>query len=191
MAQGQMQTSGSGYNRVVLAESSSDWPDIFRSERDGIALSLGISAESIEHFGSTAIPGLIAKPVIDMMVPVERLRDDGRDRTLESSLGYRGVETDFSRRVLFRRDGRSDRPAFHLHLVIAPSWPLKNELLFRDWLMEHPEAVTRYAGLKRRLAVQHGDDVASYTAGKSAFIRDIVQAARAAKGLPAETDWSE
>ena len=175
-------------DRVVLADSAADWPDAFRAERLRLAETLGIPAPSIEHFGSTSIPGLIAKPIIDMMSPVRDLHDVARDRLLESELGYRRVQTDFARRVLFRRDGGA---GFHLHLVLSPDWPLKNELLFRDWLREHPEVVERYADLKRTLASEYGNDVARYTAGKTAFIQRIVTEARAARGLQPETDWSE
>ena len=178
-------------DRVVLAKSAADWPDAFQAERLKVAETLGIPVQSIEHFGSTSIPGLVAKPIIDMMSPVRTLDDPLRDRLLETELGYHRPETDFARRVLFRRDGDAGRPGFHLHLVLDPDWPLKKELLFRDWLRDHPEAVERYADLKRSLASEHGDDVARYTAGKTAFIQGIVTEARAARGLPPETDWSE
>ncbi|MEL7013270.1 MAG: GrpB family protein, partial [Pseudomonadota bacterium] len=151
----------------------------------------GISLDDFDHFGSTAIPNLIAKPIIDMMTPVAHM-DDARRCVLKlQDLGYHRVETDFAKRVLFRRDDGATGLAYHLHFALCPAWPVKNELLFRDWLRDHTDVAAEYAELKRRLAGESHGDVVRYTYGKSAFIRRVICDARAAAGLPAETDWSE
>ena len=176
---------------IYLADSDASWRARFEQERDRLLAVQGSSIADIEHYGSTAIPHLIAKPIIDMMAPVNSLNDGHRRGELYSDLGYKLVKADFSKRVLFRREDAPSGLAYHLHLAVCPDWPVKNELLFRDWLTLHPDAVAEYAALKRRLAQECGGDMQRYTFGKSTFVRRIVSMARDAAGLPPETDWSE
>jgi GrpB-like predicted nucleotidyltransferase (UPF0157 family) len=176
---------------VVLATADPGWPRHFGEERARLASVLGALAGELQHFGSTAVPGLDAKPVIDMMAPVAGLDEAEAFCAPLGAAGYAMIDVGFARRRFFRREPDGAASACHLHLVVCRDWPLKNELLFRDWLIEHPEAARAYAVLKARLAVRFGDDMRGYTEGKSAFIRDTVSAARAARGLPPETDWTE
>ena len=174
-----------------LSDFDPEWGRRFKKERDAVARLLGISPGDFEHFGSTAIPEMIAKPIIDVMTPVVSIDEGHRLGPTLRKIGYRPAKTDFARRVLYRRVDERGAVAFHLHLVVCPAWPIKNELLFRDWLIGNADAAAEYAALKRRLAETCGGDVQRYTMGKTEFIRGVVSKARAALGLPAETDWSE
>lgn len=142
---------------------------------------------AIEHIGSTAVPGLPAKPVIDLMAAADDL-DKVNDTALET-LGYRAAPTDMPERLWYRREDY-DSTAYHLHVVTAASWPTRNERLFRDHLLGHPGDRDRYAALKRELMDRFGTGPA-YTRGKTELIQELTDAARAARGLPSVPVWEE
>jgi GrpB-like predicted nucleotidyltransferase (UPF0157 family) len=146
---------------------------------------------NIEHFGSTAVPGLVAKPIIDILASVVRLTDIADEEKVIFSLGYRDFDAGFARRRFYRKQDVGPGVGANLHIITADRWGTKSERLFRDWLIDHPRTAQRYARLKRELAVRHPDDVEAYTAAKSEFIREVVNLARSARGMEPETDWLE
>jgi len=176
---------------VFLLPSDRSWPARFSLENNRLREVLGPYYLSLEHFGSTAIPSLVAKPVIDMMGCIGKLELAERLRSGLMEAGYLLHDVGFSRRYFFRKEPSGEEPAFHLHLVVCPGWPLKNEILFRDWLVAFPEVAQEYGKLKRDLARLFPDDLPAYTAGKSAFIRSVVNSARVSRGLAEEVDWTE
>lgn len=154
---------------VRVVEPDVDWPRHYEAARHELAMGLGAHAQEIHHIGSTSVPGLPAKPIIDVMVTVEDL---ARVRTWISdlrALGYRFVDhpqnTD---RLVFVR---SAAPAVNLHFVAAGSGELDRHLRFRDRLRADPELRDRYAELKRGLASAYPEQRWLYTESKSAFIR--------------------
>jgi GrpB-like predicted nucleotidyltransferase (UPF0157 family) len=177
--------------RVSIAPPDTSWPENFLCERERLRPFLGHIADELQHYGSTAIAGLSAKPVIDMMAPVGSLdRADELGRGLATA-GYQKIDAGFIKRRFFRRIADNANLAYHLHLVISPGWPLKNELLLRDWLIQHPEVARAYEALKVELATRYGDDMPRYTAEKTSFLRETVNDARLCQGLPIEDDWNE
>lgn len=164
---------------------------IFSQERERLRAFLGSIANELQHYGSTAVPGLRAKPVIDMMAPVASLKDADEFAEHLADAGYRKIDAGFFKRRFFRRKLESMDLAYHLHLVVAPDWPIKNELLLRDWLMQHPDIARKYETLKMELASTYGNDMPRYTDGKTSFLRNIVNEARLSRGLPIEHDWNE
>ena len=142
---------------------------------------------AIEHVGSTAVPGLPAKPVIDLMASVDDL-DEVNTGALDT-LGYRMESTDMPARLFYRREDY-DSTAYHLHVVTAESWPTRNERLLRDHLLAHPADRDRYAALKRELMDKFGPGLA-YTRGKTELIQELTDAARAARGLPSVPVWED
>jgi GrpB-like predicted nucleotidyltransferase (UPF0157 family) len=175
--------------RVSLAPPDISWPAHFSSEREHLRPLLGPIAEDLQHYGSTAIAGLSAKPIIDMMAPVVSLDEADALAPCLATAGYRQIDAGFIKRRFFRRIAAD--LAYHLHLVVSPTWPLKNELLFRDWLIQHPEVARAYEALKVELATMYGDDMPRYTAEKTLFLRRAVNDARLCQGLPIEEDWDE
>jgi GrpB-like predicted nucleotidyltransferase (UPF0157 family) len=176
---------------VSIAPPDTAWPEYFSHERERLRPILGNIADQLQHYGSTAIPGLSAKPIIDMMAHVPSLEHaDTLDRALAAA-EYRKIDAGFFKRRFYRREPRGSRPAYHLHLAVCPAWPVKNELLLRDWLIHHPEVARAYEALKRQLAAAHGDDMPQYTHGKTAFLCSAVNDARLSLGLPIEHDWNE
>ncbi|GID98469.1 GrpB family protein [Amorphoplanes digitatis] len=141
----------------------------------------------IEHVGSTAVPGLPAKPIIDLMASVDHL-DDVNNQTL-ATYGYQAVRSDMPARLFYRREDY-DSTGYHLHVVTAESWPTRNERLLRDHLLAHPADRERYAALKRELMDRYGPGDA-YTQGKTELIQELTDAARAARGLPSVPVWEQ
>jgi len=103
--------------------------------------------------------------------------------------GYQKLDAGFIKRRFFRRNAAN--LAYHLHLVVSPTWPIKNELLLRDWLIQHPEVARAYETLKVELAAIYGDDMPRYTTEKTSFLRRTVNDARLCQGLSIEEDWDE
>lgn len=177
---------------VSLAPPDPTWPLAFAAERERLRPCLdGPIADHLQHYGSTAVPGLSAKPILDMMAPVPSLAHADALQSPLARVGYRLIDAGFVKRRFFRRQPGDTPLACHLHLVVAPSWPLKNELLLRDWLIQHPQVARAYEALKIELALQHPHDMPRYTDGKTAFLRATVNQARLSRGLPLEEDWNE
>ena len=159
---------------VIIADYDPRWPTMFESERTLLTQAIGDTALDIQHIGSTSVPGLAAKPIIDIVIVVANL-DEARERCVEplSDLAYRYVpeyEVVMPERLYF---DRGEPSSHHIHMVEPGSDFWKRHLLFRDYLREHPEVARDYAILKRRLAREHGTDVDGYTEAKSEFIRSI------------------
>lgn len=167
---------------VVIVDYDPNWPRVFEAEKARLQAVTGGLLVSIEHVGSTAVPGLSAKPIIDILAGVRTL-DEGR-RTigpLTEQLGYQYVpefEVDMPYRLYFHRHpAQGDQ--FHLHMVETTSEFYERHLLFRDYLRAHPEAAQAYADLKRRLADEYGSNREGYTDAKTEFVRSIETQARA------------
>ena len=162
--------------RVHLVEYDDGWPERYRIEASRIAGALGPDLVAIEHVGSTAVPGMPAKPVIDILAAVapwtafdamvSSLRDLGYVYTPES-------EADDPGRRVFRKgpEDMSQLRTHHLHVTDAGSDYWMRIVAFRDRLRNAPEDAAAYARLKRRLATRFEHDSRGYTAGKSDFVR--------------------
>lgn len=159
---------------IVIANYDSAWPATFASIRDRIAAVLGDVA--IEHVGSTSVPGLAAKPTIDIDVIVADASRVPLSIERLATIGYahRG-DLGVSGREAFAAP--ADLPRHHLYVVPAGNLALRNHLAVRDALRADPELAERYASLKRELAARFPNDIDAYCAGKSAFIATILEAA--------------
>ena len=152
------------------------WVELFAvAERELRAVLVPFVVE-IEHIGSTAVPGLAAKPVIDIQVGVRTLDDSAEIVAAVESLGYEYVpefEDELPDRRYFRR-WANGRRSHQIHLVERSNtdwWD--RHVRFRDWLRTHHDDRDRYAELKLNLAATHRDDRRAYTGGKSHFVRAI------------------
>ena len=131
----------------------------------------------------------LAKPIIDMMAPVPSLAmADSLEADLQTK-GYNRPENDFTKRRFYQR--QTGGMGFHLHLVVDAKWPIKNELLFRDYLRQDPKVAAEYETLKLHLAEKYPDDRLAYTDGKSEFIRQMIALARQSRSLPPALNWRE
>lgn len=160
---------------IEIVEYDPGWPARFRSERDLIVASLGPAALDVQHIGSTAVPGLSSKPVIDIMVAVASLSDRTGFEPGLVLLGYVNVPHDEDGVRLFFRKGMPR--THHVHVVRHRSWAYWMHLLFRDYLMNHPSAMEEYECLKLVLAQRFRDDREKYLEGKADFIGMAVRRA--------------
>lgn len=166
---------------VEIVQYDPAWPAEYERERDLIADALGNLMVGIEHVGSTAVPGLGAKPIIDMMVGVRSLADGEKCVAPMEGLGYEYKgEFGIPGRLYFRKltDGLRTH---HLHMVEIESDFWQRHLLFRDYLREHPKEGRNYYELKIRLAERFGTDRLGYNEAKTEFIESALARARAAK----------
>ena len=154
------------------------WPREFDAERDRIHAALGSLALRIEHNGSTAVPGLAAKPVIDIQVSVAHLHPIDAYARLLADLGYVHVPHADDARCPFFHRPLTWPHTHHIHVVEAGSEEERRTLAFRDYLRTHPPVAHEYETMKRRLvAVHNGSDADSreaYANAKTAFIDRIL-----------------
>ena len=162
---------------VVVVDHDPEWPRQFERLRDRVARALGPLAERIEHVGSTAVPGLAAKPVIDLDVVVRSPADVGPAIERLATLGYRhqGDLGIAGREAFLWPPGE---PRHHVYVCPATSEALRSHLLFRDYLRSHPAAAERYGAAKRRAAHAFPDDRDGYLEAKRAVVEDILADAR-------------
>jgi len=149
------------------------WPERFEEERARLASAIADQVVGIHHVGSTAVPGLEAKPVIDILVGVRDL-DSSRscfDRLRE--LGYVYAPYRIDEMHWFCKPGPSRR-THHLHLVPVDSARFREELAFRDYLRAHRDVANEYGALKRKLAQEFRTDREAYTAAKTEFVRAVL-----------------
>ena len=172
---------------IEILPYQASWPLDFAAEAAELRSIAPVISE-LEHIGSTAVPGLAAKPVIDIMAAVEALEAVSPVLTSLGRHGYVLVETGMRDRMFLQRPGV---PGVNLHIVTLASWPERNERLMRDALIADPVAAADYAALKRRLADAHGGDMAAYTRAKTDFVQAIIDAARDRLGLPRGPVWEE
>jgi GrpB-like predicted nucleotidyltransferase (UPF0157 family) len=172
--------------RVYLEPCDPRWPEEFARESAAVAGALGDVLFTIHHIGSTAIPGISAKPIIDMLAVVSDIAAlDGRVEKMEA-MGYEAMgEFGMVGRRYFRKDNAAGMRTHQVHAFQIGSPEIQRHLAFRDFMRAHPDCAERYDALKRRLAELHPSDVAAYTDGKDEFI--AAMDARAAAWLRARS----
>jgi GrpB-like predicted nucleotidyltransferase (UPF0157 family) len=159
---------------IAVVPYDETWPASFEAERRLLEPVLEPWLEGrIEHIGSTAVAGLSAKPVIDIMAGVRSLEESGPALELLPALGY--LYAPYRAEVMHWLCKPSpERRTHHLHLVPFESPLWLERLAFRNWLRAHPATAREYEALKHRLATAHPDDREAYTEGKSGFVAEIV-----------------
>jgi len=141
---------------------------------------LGATLVAVHHIGSTSVPGLEAKPIIDLMPLVTSLADLDRDRGPVEALGYRWHgELGIAGRRYCTLEDAGGRRLVQLHFFAGDSPQVRRHIAFRDYLRAHPEAAAAYAAEKRRARDLHPDDTHAYTDEKDAWIRRTEAAALA------------
>jgi len=187
-----METHEQRVQRVVrehIAISPYDpaWPGMFRQEKGHLLSCLDHDlVRRIEHFGSTAVPGLAAKPVIDVLVEVTDLEATKlRVVPVLESQGYEyfwrpthGDDGPPYYAWFIKRDPRTRNRTHHIHMVEGDFREHWDRLLFRDYLIEHPEVAREYENLKYRLASVLAADRVAYTRGKTEFIVKVTEQAK-------------
>ena len=149
------------------------WPAMFEEEAEKLRVVLGPwLAGPIEHIGSTAIPGVAAKPVIDIMAAVRTLDASRPAIAALAPLDYCYFPYQADRKHWFCKPSPAVR-THHLHLIPLDSPDWRRPIAFRNYLRAHPDVAAEYEALKRELAVRFRHDREAYTGAKSPFIDDI------------------
>lgn len=154
--------------RIVIGEYDPGWPARFELERDRVTAALGATALRIEHIGSTAVPGLAAKPIIDVIVTVEDPESDAIAPALEGA-GYELRVREPGHRM-FRTPARDA----HVHVWRDGDPEVARYLRFRDRLRDAPEDRAAYERLKRELAAHDWGDMNEYAEAKGELIEAII-----------------
>lgn len=161
---------------IVLIPYSPDWPAQFHAIREELLTVFAPTAVTIEHIGSTSVPGLSAKPVIDVLLGARSLADIELKIKPLSEIGYSYVpkyEVEIpTRRYFVKASATSLR--VHLHVVELGSRIWQEHLAFRDRLRADASLRSQYQALKLRLAEEFADDKSAYTAAKGPFIQSVL-----------------
>lgn len=162
-------------DKIEIVVYDDRWPGIFELERQAISEAMGGINFSIEHIGSTAVPGLYAKPIIDIMVSVDVLEDVREYNDIMRGLEYHNVPVDDDVERIFYVKGMPR--THHLHIVPKGTWSHWKHILFRDFLRSHPEERERYGDLKRESARRFPYDRQAYVDSKEEIIEMILMGA--------------
>ena len=172
---------------IAIGPYDASWAESFRRESEHLRSCLPAELVGrIEHFGSTAVPGLAAKPIVDMLVEVSDLQAT-RERIapILESQGYdyfwrptHGDDGPPFYAWFIKREPRTRARTHHIHMVESHFSDHWDRLLFRDYLREHPEVARQYVDLKLRLASALAQDRVGYTRGKTEFIAEVTERAR-------------
>lgn len=164
-----------GTVKVRLTEHNENWVRMFAEEAQLLRGLFGDQIIRFEHFGSTSVPGLRAKPVIDMMCIVKDIEKIDEFDEQMNSLGYDVAgEWGIPGRRLFRKGG--ENRTHHIHVYQSDNPEIERHLIFRDYLRTHPEEVERYGKLKEELARRY-DDTSLYSKAKKPFVQEMEQRA--------------
>jgi GrpB-like predicted nucleotidyltransferase (UPF0157 family) len=164
--------------RIRVVSPDERWPDRFAAESAALASAFGGRATEIHHVGSTSIPGLPAKPIIDILVVVDDIGQVDVLNPVLIALGYEPQgEYGIPGRRFFTKGGDVKR-SHQVHVFQHDHPEVSAMLDFRDYLRSHPSQAAEYGRLKERVAVLCGDDIRAYNAGKDAFVKELIRQAR-------------
>ena len=183
---------------LTIADYDPRWPALYTEERERIVAAIGSWVADIQHVGSTAVPGLAAKPIIDIMVAIQREDEMLCCITPLVKSGYECMgEYGIPGRIFFRKLTDTPEPGqmhagvartHHLHMFPAGHLDWDRHVAFRDYLRSHLDTLRDYETLKRDLASQFPTDMEAYTDAKTDFIRGIEKAALARSPSPSSQE---
>jgi GrpB-like predicted nucleotidyltransferase (UPF0157 family) len=159
---------------VVVVDYDPHWQRMFEDERARILTVLGSRVAAIEHIGSTAVVGLGAKPIADIMIGLRALADTEPCISRLTSIGYNYRPEN---EHMFPERRFLDRPSYHLHMVEVSSDFWRRHIMFRDYLRIRPEKARQYLELKKELASKYQVDREGYTDAKTRFIAAALEEA--------------
>jgi GrpB-like predicted nucleotidyltransferase (UPF0157 family) len=162
---------------VIIYPYNTGYPAIYLEERRLIAESVGPLLLSIEHFGSTSVPGLPGKDIVDILAGVSGRGAADECLRLLQPLGYVDVTPEDSDEWFYCLGKRLPGAYCHLHLVLEGGRFQREQIAFRNYLRTHSETAHEYAELKSRMAEEHRNDRAAYTDSKTAFIKSALRKA--------------
>lgn len=175
-------------SKVRLVSYNPEWRQLFENESRCLQIALGTFCQEVYHIGSTAIPGMMAKPVIDIMLSIDNLDNINSIEQKLIQLNYAPIRRQIIPHVSFFTKRQQQEITYHLHLHETGSPQIKRHVHFRDYIIQHPKDAQDYAKLKDALAKEFSNDIYSYVAGKNRFVQQID--AKAKKWLQKKQDFS-
>jgi GrpB-like predicted nucleotidyltransferase (UPF0157 family) len=160
--------------KVEVTLHNPKWREAFEVESKSVADALGENVVAVHHIGSTAIPNIYAKPIIDLLVEVKDIiKVDEKSLAMES-LGYEVMgEFGIPGRRFFRKDDQEHIRTHHIHTFEIASAQVERHLAFRDYMLAHSEEAQKYSELKRELAKKYPQNIDKYINGKDGFIKEM------------------
>lgn len=159
--------------KVSVVPYDVEWPSLFEIEGVRIRSALGSLVLAVQHIGSTAVTGIHAKPIIDMLLVASDVQALDSEDVVMTHLGYQAMgEFGIRGRRYFRKDSLEGTRTHHLHAFQQGDPSIERHLAFRDYMNAHTAAAQSYASLKLRLTAAHSNDNDAYVRGKDAFIRE-------------------
>jgi GrpB-like predicted nucleotidyltransferase (UPF0157 family) len=159
--------------KILVVPYNPEWPATFEKEASLISQALGTAATEIHHIGSTSIPGIFAKPIIDILVKTS-LIDEVDDRSEEmEAIGFEVLgESGIAGRRYFRKCNDAGLRLCHVHIFAHDSEDAKRHIAFRDYMLAHPVLAEEYSELKQALGKKFPHDIDGYMDGKVEFIKN-------------------
>ena len=158
--------------QVIVLPYQSEWESEYAREAKRLQDVFGARLHRIHHMGSTSVPGLAAKPIIDILPVVNSLDEIEQFNESMEALGYEAKgEFGMPGRRYYRKGG--DERTHHIHLYAKGNPEIERHLVFRDYLRAHPEEANAYGTLKEQLAATYPYDIEAYIAGKDAFVKEL------------------
>ena len=149
--------------KVEVVPYTPEWSGAFKLESKSIAGALGNNVVEIHHIGSTAIPGIYAKPIIDLLVEVNDIAKVDAQNSAMQVIAYKAKgEYGIPERRYFRKSSQAGIRTHHVHIFKVGSKQVARHLAFRDYMIAHPEAAQKYSELKRKLARDHPTNMDGY-----------------------------
>ncbi|MFB0635020.1 GNAT family N-acetyltransferase [Bacillus rugosus] len=156
--------------KVEVVPYNEKWAEYFNEEKERLKLVLGPEIVAVHHIGSTSIPNMAAKPIIDMLIEVRSIEAVSQYDIQMKAIGYTPKgENGIAGRRYFQKGG--NKRTHHVHVYEKGNPAIERHLLFRDYLRAHPKIAEEYAVLKKRLAAQHPDCINQYIQGKDGWIK--------------------
>ncbi len=163
---------------VKLCKYDNRWAQLFEEEKERLRKLLGKEIVGIVHVGSTSIPGLCAKPIIDIMIVVKDIASIDMLKKILGANNYEYRENASSDERVFFAKGPHERRTHYLHVVEFGSNEWNSLISFRDYLREHDDVRAEYELLKKSLYKKYADNRDKYTVAKDDFIKSILKQAR-------------
>ncbi len=163
--------------RLGVVSYNPNWKDMYKEESEKIKNVLSNIIIDIHHIGSTAIPGIKAKPVIDILVEAKDIEGVDQYNHKMKEFGYEAMgEYGIPKRRFFRRGG--NKRTHHVHIFQVGNEEIERHINFKEYLISHPDKGQEYSKLKEKLVNKYTYDVENYTNGKSDFIKEIDKKAK-------------
>ncbi len=161
------------YRKVEITPYDNTWPEIFKQESQKIQIALGNSLKEIHHIGSTSIPGMPAKPIIDILLECDNIDEIDKIKNNLHPLGYFYLRRQVIPHRSFFTSKKTDNIGFNVHIYEVGDPQIKRHVNFRDYLIHNPIDAKNYAELKLSLAKKFYHDMNNYVIGKDALVQEI------------------